>query len=677
MESSTILYITLALIAALGFSFFHYLFPKAKRTGKNYIFFALRAISIFLVLILIINPKISSTELEVKKPALVVLADNSQSLSYLGVGERLEAISDSLLKNAEIRENFEVSRLLFGEQLQLDDSLNFSSKETNIYSALSEAEEIFSNSETAVILLTDGNQSLGRDYRYFKNNSSSSVFPFIIGDTTRYQDLNLSRINVNKYAFLKNRFPVEIFLDYSGGENIDADLVIRSGETVIFRQNLNFSENNSSRIVRTELPANSLGVKTYEVEILPVTGEKNTLNNLQKFAIEVIDERTSVLLITDITHPDLGAFKKAIESNQQRNVDIQFLNDKNLEVSEYQLIIVYQVNRRFNSVMANILENDLNYLMVTGTKTDWNYLNNLDLGYTRKATSQSQEIFPVYDHTFSSFQFEDIGFDDFPPLLDKFGALEFDQEQFNIMLSQEIQGIETGEPLIGVSQSNPKSGFIFGENIWRWRSKAFLDNQSFQEFDEFIGKLVQNLASKTTRQRLTVEVKNFYYANENVLISAQYFDENYQFDPGANLSIEFVNNETKESFTSDLLLENNFFQFDGGDLEPGIYDFTISVEGKNLARSGTFEVIDFNTEQQFVSSNLSGMQSFADYNGTRLFYPGELNQLINTLLNSDKFKPVQKSRQKTVPLIDWYFLLFILIFVLAAEWFYRKYLGLI
>lgn len=677
METSTILYITLALFAALGFSFLQYLYSKTKKTRRDYIFFALRAISIFLILLMLINPKISSTELEIDKPNLVVLADNSQSLSYLEVEERLKTFSDSLILNQEIQENFEVNRLQFGEQLEMEDSLNFSSKETDIYSALSETEDIFSNSHSAVILLTDGNQSLGRDFRYFKNRPDSNVFPVIMGDTTTFKDLSISRINANKYAFLKNKFPVEVFLNYSGNESVDADLVIRSGDVIVFRQALNFSKNETSSIVRTELPANSLGVKTYEVEILPVNGEKNTVNNLQKFAIEVIDERTSVLILSDISHPDLGALKKSIESNQQRSVEIKYLDDENFNITENQLVIIYQVNRKFNKIMADILENDLNYLMITGTKTDWNYLNNLDLGYMRKATSQSQEIFPVYNSTFSSFQFEDIGFDDFPPLLDRFGAIEFEQEEYNIMLSQEIQGIETGEPLMGVTRSNPKSGFLFGENIWRWRAKSYLDHQSFQDFDDFIGKLVQNLASKTSRQRLTVEVENFYYANQNVVISAQYFDENYQFDPGASLKIEVTKTETKASFTSDLLLKNNFFQFDGGDLEPGEYTFTLSVEGKNLSRSGTFEVIDFNTEQQFVSSNLSGMQSFAEYNDTELYFPDEVNKIINMLLNSDKFKPVQKSRQKTVPLIDWYYLLFILIFVLAAEWFYRKYLGLI
>ena len=40
---------------------------------------------------------------------------------------------------------------------------------------------------------------------------NTSVFPVVLGDTTTVLDLKINQINVNKYAFLKNKFPVEVF----------------------------------------------------------------------------------------------------------------------------------------------------------------------------------------------------------------------------------------------------------------------------------------------------------------------------------------------------------------------------------------------------------------------------------------------------------------------------------
>ncbi|TRO66373.1 VWA domain-containing protein [Christiangramia sabulilitoris] len=677
MEISTILYITLALFVALGFAFFQYLFKNENKRKKDYIFFALRAASVFLVLLLLINPEIRSVEYEIDKPELILLADNSQSISFLGEAERLKEIPALFYDNDRLQQNFNTKTMFFGERLSLDDSLNFEDRQTDIYTALTETSDLNSHENSVVVLLTDGNQSQGRDFRYFNKRSGSEILPVIVGDTTRYKDLSIDKINANKYAFLNNRFPVEIFFNYSGKDNIEAEVTIKSGETIIYQEKLELSPDVSSGIIRTDLPASSLGVKTYEVEIQPGKSEKNLINNIRKFAVEVIDERTSVLILSDISHPDLGALQKSVQSNQQRSATIKYLGDSNFEISDYQLVILYQVNSKFNSVITDILENNYNFLIITGSKTDWNFLNNLDLGFSKAYTNQPQEIFPVYNPTFSSFAFEDIGFDDFPPLIDKFGSVKFDSKVYNVLLTQELQGVQTGEPLMAVSQQNPKSGFLLGENLWRWRAKSYLDQNSFSEFDDFLGKLIQNLSAINRQQRLTIDAENFYYANQNVVISAQYFDENYQFDAGRNLKINVRNNGTGADFNSDLLLKNNFYQFDGGDLPPGNYSYNISVQGENLSKSGNFEVIDYNSEQQFVSSNLSGMQSFASNNDTRLYFQDQVDDLINSLLADDKFKPVQKSRQKTVPLIDWYYLLFILISILAVEWFYRKYLGLI
>ncbi len=678
MAISTILYITLALLIALGFAFWHYLYKVEHKTKKNFLFFGLRSFTIFLVLLLLINPKIRTTEYTIEKPELVILSDNSQSVSYLEQEEQLKQLIQYIKTDKNISQRFDINVLSFGENLSLEDTLNFAESGTDVFKALSETEKLFQKDQKAIIILTDGNQSQGRDFRYFKAADNTTVLPVIIGDTTSYQDLSIERINSNRYAFLKNRFPVEVFLSYSGDEPLqESTFTIKSGSQIIYSQDISFSEEAKSRIINLSLPATSLGVKTYKAEIAPLDDEKNIQNNLRNFGVEVIDQRTSVLLLTDMIHPDLGAIKQSVESNQQRSLEIKNINDTNLQLSNYQLIILYQLNRRFNNFISEIIDKRSSFLLITGTKTDWNYVNSLDLGFSKSSTNQAQEIFPVYDKTFSAFQFEDLGFEDFPPLEDQFGEVVFTQNQFDVMLQQEIQGVKTGEPLLAISENRPKSGFLFGENIWRWRAKSYLDNKTFEEFDDFFGKIIQNLTSDRRRERLSLDYENFYYGNQNVLITAQYFDENYEFDARGDLKITLTNTETNNSFTSDLLIKNNFYVFEVGDLSPGKYNFTVNAENKGLSRSGSFEIIDYNIEQQFVSANKFGMSSLADYNNARLFYPDKIDILKKALLDNDRLKPVQKSVEKSVPLIDWYYLLFILIIILAVEWFYRKYLGLI
>ncbi|MBT8296224.1 MAG: hypothetical protein KJO51_07395, partial [Gramella sp.] len=140
-------------------------------------------------------------------------ADNSQSVPFLGEADKLRNLSASLAGNSQIQKNFNVNSLYFGEKVSLEDSLNFHAEQTDIYAALSETEDLFTNKRSAIVLLSDGNQSLGRDFRYFKMGSGKEILPVIIGDTARYRDLSIGRINVNRYAFLNNKFPVEVFVN--------------------------------------------------------------------------------------------------------------------------------------------------------------------------------------------------------------------------------------------------------------------------------------------------------------------------------------------------------------------------------------------------------------------------------------------------------------------------------
>ena len=57
-----------------------------------------------------------------------------------------------------------------------------------------------------MIIMTDGNQTLGVDYRNLK--SQQPIFPIVFGDTTNYKDISISQLNVNKYTYVGNQFPV-------------------------------------------------------------------------------------------------------------------------------------------------------------------------------------------------------------------------------------------------------------------------------------------------------------------------------------------------------------------------------------------------------------------------------------------------------------------------------------
>src|SRR5690606_20899170 len=126
-----------------------------------------------------------------------------------------------------------------------------------------------------------------------------------------------------------------------------------------------------------------------------------------------------------------------------------------------------------------------------------------------------------------------------------------------------------------------------------------------------------------------------------------------------------------------LLLKNNHYEVDLGDLGAGAYRYTITVEGEGLERSGRFTIMDFDAERQFISANHQKMGELAQRTKGRLVYPQELDLLIDSLATSTDFIPIQRSRDKVVSLIDFRWLLGLIAMALAAEWGIRKYNGLI
>ena len=130
-----------------------------------------------------------------------------------------------------------------------------------------------------------------------------------MGDTITYTDVSIQQLNVNKYAFLKNKFPVECILVYNGHKAIKTRFEVYSGKNLVFSEPVTFSKKNNSKILNFTLPASRIGVISYKATVVPIENEKNRVNNTKSFAVEVIDQKTNVAIVSDFYHPDLGALK--------------------------------------------------------------------------------------------------------------------------------------------------------------------------------------------------------------------------------------------------------------------------------------------------------------------------------------------------------------------------------
>ncbi|PKA84111.1 hypothetical protein ATE92_2281 [Ulvibacter sp. MAR_2010_11] len=677
MTAETILYIVIAAVISLALALFMYGYKTKYSTSLRWLFGALRFITLFSILLLLINPKFKSETYTIDKPKLPVLLDNSASINELQQDGNVSEFLQQLKDNEALNDKFELSFFSFGNDFNETDSLSFSERNTNISRALSATNQLFKNEIAPTILITDGNQTLGNDYEFTTATYKNAVYPVILGDSTRHTDLKIEQLNTNRYAFLKNQFPVEVILVYNGTGSVTSQFVVSKGNANVYSRDVTFSDTDNTKTLSFSLPASSVGLQKYTAQLIPLQDEKNKVNNLKQFAVEVIDQATNVLIVSRIAHPDLGALRKAITTNEQRTVTFSKPNEATSKLNDFQLILLYQPDRSFASVFQELEKLKKNTFVITGLQTDWNFLNSVQTNYNKDVINQSEDVSGNLNPNYGTFAIEDIGFNSFRPLKTLFGALEITVPHETI-LEQNINGISSESAMLATMEVNGKRDAIWdAEGLWKWRAESYLEQNNFQEFDDFVGKLIQYVASNTRRSRLEVASETFYYNNNAIKISAQYFDQNFVFDSRASLTIAIVNTETDAQTVFPMLLKNNFYEVDLNSLPAGEYNYTVSVQDEAVARSGSFSILDFNVEQQFLNADVTKLRRVATNTNGKAFFTTETSNLITQLLEDDRFQQIQKSEQKVVPLIDWKYLLALIVLVLTAEWFIRKYNGLI
>lgn len=671
MDTKTYLLLLLAAIVALAIAAFQYFYKQKNHSRIQVLLAFLRFLSLFLIFLLLINPTIERQQLEIDKPKLAVAIDNSSSIKFLEKDNDVIALVKSISDDIDLSKKFDVDYFSFDEAVNRLDSLNFKVNKTSIINTLQSLDNLYEASD-ALVLITDGNQTIGPDYSFYK--SKPQVYPVVVGDTIPNEDLKITKINANRYSFLNNTFPVELFVNYNGNSDVSSNLIVSDGTNTIFRKTISLNGNKNSERITFNAKATRVGVINYRVSLSPLSGEVNTINNRSNFTVEVIDEQSKIALISEVIHPDLGMLKRVIENNKQRKVELVDPT-KVGNLKDYQLIILYQPNSNFDKVFEQLNDNAINYFVISGTQTDWNFLNNAQQDFNKSTINQTDQYQAGRNTAYSAFVVDDFDFKSLPPLESTFGIINFNSP-FEIILFQNINNILTEKPLLATFNKNGRRGAILlGEGIWKWRTYSYISNKSFYEFDTFINKLIQYLSIKKKLNRLDLDYQPVVYQNDIVTINATYFDNNYTVDTRANLSLLLKNNESSEAKTFPFRLNGQSYVSTISNLRSGDYTFTVVVEGQNVKRNGSFTVLDYNIEQQFTYANLNSLKNLASSSNGSIDHTTTFDRLLQNLKNNGLYKPIQRSTVKQLALIDWKWLLGFASLCLALEWFIRKYHG--
>jgi hypothetical protein len=684
------IFLLAAILAASGIALLMYFRNKDNNElSKNRVWFlmTLRFFSFFIIAFLLLSPFIKTLKKITRNPVIIAAWDNSSSIistpDSVKIANEIKKIREQV-KN-ELSSKYSVVEYSFGENTKLLEELNFTEKKTD-YSEVINAvvNNHFNENIGALILVGDGINNQGKNPVNLMNEINFPIYTIGFGDTTEIVDSRIQDIRVNRTSFSGNKFPVEIDARFSKLKGKPVRLSVIQNEKEIASVMVTPPNQNYFFTEELILDAGEAGLKHFTAKTEVVENERNTKNNQAGFVINVLEKKQKILILSDGPHPDIGAIKNTLDLQTTYDVSVFTEEPYPANLSEFNLLILNQLPSSGKSA-ADIVKNAQNsripILFIVGNKTFLPQFNALSQGIVISPLAGSgEEAQATLNTAYATFNlsedFKEI-LTRFPPLQVSFADYELDAN-FTPLFYQKIMNIETAKPLLATGTLNGrKTGFIFGEGIWRWRLYNYYVNQNHALFNELVNQLIQYLALRQNEDNFIIDFKPVYAETDDIILKAEVYNDAFERINSEEVKIKIQNSGNEElEFTFDVL--GNDYYLNAGHLPMGDYTFSANVDiaGKTFSETGRFTIIPVNFENLDLRANHNLLYQLAFQSGGRFYAPNQSEQLISDLQNNNRLKATSYFQEMINELINLKWLFFVVLLLLSVEWFLRKFWGI-
>ncbi|MFT4660165.1 MAG: hypothetical protein ACI8XB_000423 [Patiriisocius sp.] len=646
----------------------------------------LRGASIALLSFFLLGPLLQSVDKKVEQPIVVFAQDNSSSFIFNGDSAYYKTkylIEIDKLKS-DLDEKYDIGMYQFDGSISDNFNPDFAGDRTNMSQMIEEVYNRYSNRNIgAVILASDGIYNEGSNPLYASNKLKIPFYTIAGGDTTIRRDVILENVAHNRLAYLGNDFPMEITVKANKFKGKKTNVSVRNNGAVVYSQTVDITDDNFLTTIPATLSAASPGIQKFTVSIKSLEDELSVDNNYKTVYIEVLDNKQNVLLLADQVHPDIAAIRYSLENNSNYEVEVKLAHEFSGEIGDYSLIILHQLPSLKRS-MADLLKEAREKLkpifFIVGNETNLKNLNLLNAGVNiiSKQTALNDAQVSI-NNDFTLFKVEDEIREllpKFPPLQTPFGEIT-PANSAEILLKQKIGVVTTDYPLLLFNEVNGnKSAVLMGEGIWRWRLFDFLENDSHENFDAFVLKMVQYMAAKEDRSFFRVYNETKFDEGDNIYFEAELYNKAYELvnDPDVNV---VITDEDGAEFPYSFSRRNGQYILNVNGLGPGEYSFSASADYNRNAykRSGEFSITEVVVEQTNTTANHQLLYNLSESTGGKMYYPNQLKELTDEILNKKEIAPVSYSTKKLSDWINLKWIFFVLLVLLSTEWFIRKYKG--
>lgn len=645
-----------------------------------------RFLVITLLCFLLLAPLLKMQITQTQEPVILVFQDNTQSLATTRDTEWMkEAYPQELAGFVDdLSADFSVNTYAFGEQVEAETTFDFQDKLTDMSEIFHSLDVLYTNRNVgAVIIAGDGIFNRGQNPLFRASNLMFPIYTIALGDTIPQRDLIISNIRHNRITYLNNIFPLEVTVEAHQARGLKSRLRVMHEGNTVHEETISFTSDSYFETFNIELEALETGIKRYSIELSPVEDEISLDNNTRDFFIEVIDSRQKILILSAGPHPDVGALKQSLEDNENYETRVSLAQNFDENIRDYDMIIWHQLpSIRFaaNRLITQATQANLPQLFILGAQSNIRTFNRLQTGVQISVRSADfNDSRAKLNNEFALFQVEQETADllpQFPPLQTPFATFSLTPGT-QIFAHQRIGNVDTEYPLIALSQlSERKTGVITGEGIWRWKLNDYARNNNHLAFNDLVSKLVQFLTVVEDRSFFRVTTENFLYESEQAVFDAELYNRSYELvnEPDVEMTIT---NEEGEDFEYIFGRTGNAYRLNAGTFPVGEYTYRArtTLGNEEFTAEGLFTVSPLNLEGLNTVANHQLMYQMAENSGGKMFFPGQWDELREEINSRSDIKPLLYTQDEYEDLVNLRWIFFLLLILLATEWFIRKYNG--
>jgi hypothetical protein len=646
-----------------------------------------------MLLFLLFDPILDLPSSGKPRAPVVILVDGSASSKQL-FGTRL----DSLARVAEagLDDRFEVERMQFGRAVLSQGDLSVWDRSASAIGGaiVSVAERFRTTGLSAVVMLTDGQNTLGPDPANEAGKSGCPVFPVLV-QSPRTDQLALGTVRVNRRAYVGQPLPVEIGVYSEGTRGERVSIAVRDGQQELASTELDLARDGEYRTELTIVPRNE-GKRFLKIFADTLSSELSTANNSRLAAIDVHRTKTPVVFVQDRLDWDYTFLSRVIEKKEDMELKASSSSrDPEEDIADVDLSDWGQ------------LEN-VHVLLLSGIPTgkpDGRLRQNLkrfvegggglailasERGLSWVRAALPEELVPAELAGYNSMELTPVS----PSALglsnsmvslgkDSTACLALWRSLPPVRSSRMVvRTVPGAEVLLVARESGQETPVlvrgIYGkgrvlladlDSFWRW---GFTVGGAGKEgvFDGVWSAALDWLAMEERDSELTLApVRDVFLSGEDVLFSGT-------ASPSWSGTIQVTSVTSGKTDSVALDTRNGMLSAVVRRLPPGTYRYVARAgdSGETAAvKEGEFAVDDFELESSRLSVNTELLQAVAQRSGGEVVLPGSIESLDEKVRN--RLDPSLFRRRIRLTVNPLYFVL--VVAILACEWLVRRRKGLV